>query len=154
MHRPQISIISSEGRQVSVNGDFVKVLKIPITNGVLHMPNTHMPAIHKIIEFAQKHGYKAEFPVPEQPLKSHEMKKVIDNEWVANFFANINVGVVVEMINACEFIGFKNLSVMCQAYLATLFKSLNIEELKEIFHVDEEFDDVEAQEEYDRFVSN
>lgn len=47
------------------------------------------------------------------------------------------------MISACDYIGFKSLSELCQAYVATIFKSMNIEELRDLFKVEKEYTDDE-----------
>ena len=143
MQKSQISIVSAEGRQVSVHWDFKKVIKIEITGGVLNLYQTKMPVILKIIEFAHHHSFNPRIPYPEQPLKSYDISHVVSDDWNSNFFKTLNIEIVVEMISACDYIGFKSLSELCQAYVATIFKSMNIEELRDLFKVEKEYTDDE-----------
>ena len=157
MQKSQITIISSEGRQVSVNRDFGKLISYPIRDGIIVLSTIKMPAILKIIEFAQHHSYSPFLVQLDQPLKAFDIKKIVREEWDSNFFKSLRPEVVVDMINACEILGYKSLSELCQAYVATLFKSMNIEELKLLFKIDpnlsesEDFNEEKIQHEFSQF---
>jgi hypothetical protein len=139
MQKSKICIVTCEGRQVSAHWDFRKVVSMPIISGVLTLPDTRVPVITKILEFASHHLYDPSMPNIPKPLKSHEIKSVVENDWDTDFFNNLDVQTVIDIIEACEYIGYKALSELSQAYIATLFKSKNIEELKILFLVDKEY---------------
>ena len=144
MQRLQINIISSEGRQVSVNPEFKKVMTIPVHNGVLNLTQVKMPAILKVVEYATHHEFNPIAEYPDQPLKSHSLKSLLKNEWDRRFFKDLAVDTAVDIINACEYIGYGSLSQVCQAYIATIFRARNVEELIEIFQVNGEFNEAKA----------
>lgn len=152
MQKTSISIISQEGRQKFVSWEFTKVISLKLSSPQIHLPQTRMPAIIKIIEYAHHHNFANQLPVFTMPLEAYDMKDIVKNEWDCSFFASLSVDVLIDIINTCEFLGYKSLSLYSQAYLSTLFNSLNIEELKETFGVDEDFDEKQAQAGFDDYM--
>ena len=154
MHKTSISIISQEGRQKIVPWEFSKVISIKLSSPQLHLPSTRMPAISKIVEYAHYHSYNSQVPTFASPIQACSINEIVKNEWDCKFFNSLNIETLIEMINTCEFLGYKSLSAYCQAYLAILFKTLNIEELKQAFQVEEEFNDSSAEKDLELYLKN
>jgi hypothetical protein len=151
MHKTSISIVSQEGRQKIVPWEFSKVISPKVYSHQILLEQTRMPSICKIVEYAAHHNYNNQVPVLNSPLEACDMSEIVRNDWDCKFFNSLNVESLVEIINTCEYLEFKRLSVYCQAYLSVLFKTLNIEELKDAFQVDDEFEEEKAKNDLELF---
>jgi hypothetical protein len=154
MSKSRVTIISSEGRQTSANGAITNLFANYQPSGPIHLASIRMSSIQKIIEYASHHNYSASPISIPVPLSSHDFREVVKTDWDTAFFKSLHVENVIDMINACEILGYPQLASLCQAYLATLIKTMNIEELKIVFGVEKEFDEAETQSEYDKYMES
>lgn len=153
MQKTSISIISQEGRQKTVSWEITKVISLKLNSPYIHLPDSRMPAILKILEYAHHHNYSNDLPSFKLPVEAYDMKNLLKSDWDYAFFGSLNVDTLIDIINTCEYLGYKSLSLYSQAYLSTLFNSLNIEELKEAFRVEEDFDERQVQSSFDEFMN-
>ena len=95
--------------------------------------NVDGPTLVKIVEYLTK--YKDEDPrIVEKPLKSNDLKEVLQNDWEFNFL-NVNNDAIISLINAANFMDIKPLLELVAVKIACNVRGTTTESIVKRFNL-------------------
>ena len=97
--------------------------------------------ILEFMDYSIKNG--APGPLP-QPLESNDLGTYMD-KWYANFFVRKDISEVEDIILGCEYLQYETLGDLACASIATKIRNMAVEDMREAFGVDNDFEDSEIE---------
>ena len=107
------------------------------------LPEVKKAVLLKVIEFCEKHLVDP-LPEIEKPLKSDNLSDVVP-EFYGNF-VDIKVEELYELTLAANYLDIKDLIQLCSAKTASLMRGKTVAEIREMFHLEDDFTDEERKE--------
>ncbi|CAG9319998.1 unnamed protein product [Blepharisma stoltei] len=140
-----ITLVTKEGTKITTSHNF-KNLSNLIQNVLEDSgPNEEIPieyvsedTLRRILEFAEHHQFIAPAP-PKKPIPSRDISKAIEDQWDVSFIKSFDDNKLTELILSVNYLDMKSLLDICCACIAARFKERSVEELREEYHVQEEF---------------
>ena len=100
------------------------------------LPQIKKPILEKIIQFCTHIEQNAP-PEIDKPLRSNQLSDVV-NEYYAGF-VDVEQELLFELILASNFLDIKSLLELCCAKVASMIKGMTIPEIRDYFHIENDF---------------
>ena len=142
MSEDTVTVIPEEGEEMQIPEKVAKMSTL-ITSMIddapdepVPLPNVKKDILLKAVEFCEHH---LEDPLPEieKPLKTNKLADVVPDFY--GKFVEIDVEVLYQLILAANYLDVKDLLELCCAQVAALMRGKTIEEIRELFHIENDF---------------
>ena len=100
------------------------------------LPQVKKAILDKIVVYCEYITKNAP-PEIEKPLRSNQLSDVV-NEWYADY-VNVEQELLFELILAANFLDIKSLLELCCAKVASVIKGMTIPEIRDYFHIENDF---------------
>ena len=137
-----ITVIPEEGEEIQIAEKIAKQSKLIQSmiddnpDEPVPLPNVKKDILLKAVSFIEKH---IEDPLPEieKPLKTNRLADVVPEFY--GDFVNVEVETLYQLILAANYLDVKDLLELCCAQVAALMRGKTIEEIRELFHIENDF---------------
>ena len=102
------------------------------------LPNVRTEVLQKVIEFCT-HYRDDPMKTIEKPLKSFNMEELV-GPWYANFVKDLEKEMLHQLMLAANFMSIEPLVSLTCAFVASLLKGKNPEEVREEYNIKNEFE--------------
>jgi S-phase kinase-associated protein 1 len=114
----------------------------PETGPVVPLPNIAKTEFLKVLEYARYNWNKDEEEI-EKPLKD-KLENVVKDETNKKFVQSLyagddNIELLVNMLNAANYLDMRNLLHLCAAQVASTMKGKSVEEIRALFDIECDF---------------
>ena len=138
-----VKLMTSDGELVEVSRECaeasVLIKGIIDDSGIeddIPLPQVKKAILDKIVVYCQYITTNAA-PEIEKPLRSNQLSDVV-NEWYADY-VNVEQELLFELILAANFLDIKSLLELCCAKVASVIKGMTIPEIRDYFHIENDF---------------
>ena len=138
-----VKLATAEGEIVEVDKNIashsVLIRGIIEDSGIeddIPLPQIKKPILEKILEYCNYIEKNAP-PEIDKPLRSNQLSDVV-NEYYATF-VNVEQELLFELILASNFLDIKSLLELCCAKVASMIKGMTIPEIRDYFHIENDF---------------
>ena len=100
------------------------------------IPQVKKAILDKILVYC-KHLMENAPPEIDKPLRSNNLADVV-SDWYADY-VNVDQELLFEMILAANFLDIKSLLELCCAKVASIIKTMTIPEIRDYFHIENDF---------------
>ena len=100
--------------------------------------------LEKILEYLKHYKDKEPIQLP-KPLPTINLNEIIE-EWDVNFINEMDTNTIIDLINAANYLEIQSLVDLGCAYIVSLFKGRNADEMREMFDIDFDLSDEQINE--------
>ncbi|XP_010475885.1 PREDICTED: SKP1-like protein 18 [Camelina sativa] len=143
MSSNKITLISSDGVSFEINEAVARqflivahMIEDECADRPIPIENVTGDILDLVIEYGEKHVKKGRVKLDEE--EEEEAKKKLD-EWDKEFLKNIDLETVFRLILAANYLNYEGLLGFASQAVADHIKDLSPEEVREIFHIENDF---------------
>ena len=146
-----IKLISSDNETIEIDSKRT-MSKIFIKNKIgnynktkgINIPEVSIDLLEKIVKYLKHYKDKEPIQLP-KPLPTINLNEIIE-EWDVNFINEMDTNTIIDLINAANYLEIPSLVDLGCAYIVSLFKGRNADEMREMFDIDCDLSDEQINE--------